>query len=171
MWISNFFSNFYLNWFFSNLSFFERDPHMDSPEAIWVKNTDPLMVMVQNLNLWHNYLISFWFLVPFFACLASRFEKVLIWHKKNLFQRKSKKSIKNIEFHADFKSDEKAFKKCTQKKLWAKQVWLTWVKKEKVHISIMFLLITFFYIFKNFFNGFEISIKFCVFYTNIGCSF
>ncbi len=27
-------SNFYLHWFFSNLSFFERDPHMDSPEGI-----------------------------------------------------------------------------------------------------------------------------------------
>jgi hypothetical protein len=24
-----FFSNFYLHWFFSNLSFIERDPHMD----------------------------------------------------------------------------------------------------------------------------------------------
>ncbi len=32
-----FFSNFYLLWFFSNLSFFERDPHMDSPEGIRVK--------------------------------------------------------------------------------------------------------------------------------------
>ncbi len=31
------FSNFYLHWFFSNLSFFEQDPHMDSPEAIRVK--------------------------------------------------------------------------------------------------------------------------------------
>jgi hypothetical protein len=33
-----FFSNFYLHWFFSNLSFFEQDPHMDSLEAIRVKN-------------------------------------------------------------------------------------------------------------------------------------
>jgi hypothetical protein len=31
------FSNFYLHWFFSNLSFFERDPHIDSPEGIRVK--------------------------------------------------------------------------------------------------------------------------------------
>ncbi len=37
LWISYFFSNFYLHWFFSNLSFFERDPHMDSPEGIRVK--------------------------------------------------------------------------------------------------------------------------------------
>jgi hypothetical protein len=33
------FSNFYLHWFFSNLSFFESDPHMDSPESIRVKYT------------------------------------------------------------------------------------------------------------------------------------
>jgi hypothetical protein len=33
-----FFSKFYLHWFFSNLSFFERDPHMDSPEGIRVNN-------------------------------------------------------------------------------------------------------------------------------------
>ena len=31
-----FFSNFYLYWFFSNLFFFERDHHMDSPEGIRV---------------------------------------------------------------------------------------------------------------------------------------
>ena len=31
------FSNFYLHWLFSNLSFFEQDPHMDSPEGIRVK--------------------------------------------------------------------------------------------------------------------------------------
>jgi hypothetical protein len=30
------FSNFQLHWFFSNLPFFERDTHMDSPEAIRV---------------------------------------------------------------------------------------------------------------------------------------
>jgi hypothetical protein len=31
-------SNFYLYWFFRNLSYFERDPHMDSPEAIRIKS-------------------------------------------------------------------------------------------------------------------------------------
>ncbi len=35
-----FFSNFYLHWFFSNLSFFERDPYMDSPEGIRVSPHD-----------------------------------------------------------------------------------------------------------------------------------
>ncbi len=38
------------------------------------------------------------------------------------------------------------------------------VKVEKVCISVTLLLITFFgTFFKNFFNGFEISMKFCVF--------
>ncbi len=32
-----FFSNFYLHWFFSNLSFFERYPHKYSSEGIRVK--------------------------------------------------------------------------------------------------------------------------------------
>jgi hypothetical protein len=37
-------------------------------------------------------------------------------------------------------------------------------KSEKMHISVTLLLITFFdAFFKNFFNGFEISVKFCVF--------
>ncbi len=31
------FFKFSLHWLFSNLPFFERDPHMDSPEAIWIK--------------------------------------------------------------------------------------------------------------------------------------
>ncbi len=68
---------------------------------------------------------------------------VLIWPKKNFFWKKSKKVSKNAEFHADFESVEKVIKKCTKKKLKAKQVWRTWVKVKKVHISVMFLLITF----------------------------
>ncbi len=36
---------------------------------------------------------------------------------------------------------------------------------EKVHIFVMFLLITFGTFFKNFFIGFEISMKFCIFDT------
>jgi hypothetical protein len=35
-------------------------------------------------------------------------------------------------------------------KIGIKQVWRTWVKVEKVHISVTFLLITFLYIFKTF---------------------
>ncbi len=44
-----FVSNFYLHWFFSNLSFFERDPHLDSPEAIRVKKepVEPVNCNVQ----------------------------------------------------------------------------------------------------------------------------
>jgi hypothetical protein len=41
------------------------------------------------------------------------------------------------KFHADFKSVIKVFKKCTKKKF-DEQV-------EKVHISVLFLLITFFW--------------------------
>ncbi len=45
----HFFSNFYLHWFFSNLSFFERDPHMDSPEGIRV-NSCSLFPFFQTLQ-------------------------------------------------------------------------------------------------------------------------
>ncbi len=55
--------------------------------------------------------------------------------------------IKNAEFHADFESIAKVFKKCTQ----------------NMFVKLV-LLITFFgAFFNNFFNGFEISVKFCVF--------
>jgi hypothetical protein len=46
---------------------------------------------------------------------------VLIWPKK--FVVKNKKMIsENAEFHADFESVEKVVKKCSNKKLSAKQV-------------------------------------------------
>jgi hypothetical protein len=72
---------------------------------------------------------------------------------------------KNAEFHADFKSIEKVLKKCTKKKLLAK----TWRKNALFSLLLMFvklvLLITFFgAFFYNFFNGFKISVKFCVFW-------
>jgi hypothetical protein len=35
---------------------------------------------------------------------------------------KNQKDIKNAEFHADLKSTDKVFKKCTKKNLKAKQV-------------------------------------------------
>ncbi len=54
------FSNFYLHWFFSNLSFVERDPHMDSPEGIRVngpnsKNFPTLFIKKKN----HLAILSF----------------------------------------------------------------------------------------------------------------
>ncbi len=47
-----------------------------------------------------------WEIILQTACLASKFEKVVIWPKKNFFF-KSKKVWKNAEFHADFESNEK----------------------------------------------------------------
>ncbi len=55
----------------------------------------------------------FWFLAPFFARLASKFEKSTNMTKKMFFQ--TKKVSKHAECHADFKSFEKVFKKCTKK--------------------------------------------------------
>ncbi len=51
----------------------------------------------------------------FFARLASKFKKVLIWPKKISFL--IKKVSKNAEFHADFESVEKVVKKCIFSKL------------------------------------------------------
>jgi hypothetical protein len=69
---------------------------------------------------------------------------------KNFFLQKIEKGVKKVEFHAEFESVEKVVKKCTKKKLEAKQVWRTWVKVKKVHFSVTFLLITFlWYIFSN----------------------
>jgi hypothetical protein len=66
---------------------------------------------------------------------------------------------------ADFESVEKVLKKCSKKKLLAK----TWRKYALFSLLLMFvklvllvpILCAFFY---NFFNGFEISVKLCVFY-------
>ncbi len=71
---------------------------------------------------------------------------------------------KNAEFHNDFESVEKVLKKCTIKKLLAKM----WRKKALfslfTHVYQTFFAYNFFWcIFYIFFNGFEISEKFCVF--------
>jgi hypothetical protein len=76
---------------------------------------------------------------------------------------------KNAEFHANFESVEKVLKKCTKKKLLAKK----WRKNALFSLLLMFvklvLLITFVCaFFNNFFNGFEISVKFCVFWHLFG---
>ncbi len=68
---------------------------------------------------------------------------------------------KNAEFHTDFESVENVLKKCTKKKLLAK----TWRKYALFSLLLMFvkldLLITF--LGALFYNGFDISVKFCVF--------
>jgi hypothetical protein len=63
----------------------------------------------------------------------------------------------------------KKFKKNAPKKFLAKQVLsktrsMNMSKSEKVNISVTFLLLTYLgEFFKNFFNGFKINVKFCVF--------
>ncbi len=57
---------------------------------------------------------GFPFFWAFFARLASKFEKVLIWPKK-IFCEQIKIGIKNAKFHADFKSFEKVLQIFTKK--------------------------------------------------------
>ncbi len=56
------------------------------------------------------------FLSRFLRVWLQSIQKVLIlYDKKNIFWKKSKKISKNAEFHADFESVEKVVKKCTKK--------------------------------------------------------
>jgi hypothetical protein len=71
--------------------------------------------------------------------------------KNYLFEKKSKKISKNAEFHADFESVEKVVKKCPDKKVISKTSLTNMSQSEKRAY------------FQNFFNGFEISVKFFVF--------
>jgi hypothetical protein len=125
---------------------------------------------------------------PFFelsrAHLHSKFRKDANKSKKN-FLPKFNMGIKNAEFHADFKSVENVFKNCT-KKLFSKNMTEICTFSTFTHVrqtssffieppatghhqwsgakKKLVLLITFFGAFlKNFFDGFEISIKFCFF--------
>ncbi len=54
--------------------------------------------------------------------MASKFEKSTNMTLKNFFLQKIEKGVKKVEFHAEFESVEKVVKKCTKKKLEAKQV-------------------------------------------------
>ena len=97
------------------------------------------------------------FLSCFLRFCNQSVQKVLIKAKKNFY-------YKTAKFYAAFKSLKKVLKKCTQKKLLAK----TWRKNALFHFyscsSNLFCLKHFFgAFFYNFFNGFEISVKFCVF--------
>ncbi len=60
-----------------------------------------------------THLLNTFFFAPFFASFASKFEKST---KYDQILFLIKKGIKNAEFHADLKSDEKV-KKNTQKKV------------------------------------------------------
>jgi hypothetical protein len=66
--------------------------------------------MGANLNLRHINFICFLILVPFFARLASMFEKVLIRPKKMFFE-KIKKGIKKRRISFSFQIRIKSFKK------------------------------------------------------------
>ncbi len=73
--------------------------------------------------------------------------------------------IKNAEFHADFKSDEKVLKNCT-KKVISKIVMEICTFSTFSHVRQICCAYDFFlvHLLKTF-NGFEISMKFCVFDT------
>ncbi len=84
------------------------------------------------------------FVSQFLRFWLQSYKKVFIW-PKTIFFDKIILDIKNSEFDADFESINKVVTKCTKKKLEPKKVWRTWVKVKKVHISVRFLLITFFW--------------------------
>ncbi len=98
------------------------------------------------------------FLSRFLRVWLQSLKKVLIWPKKFFFQ-KIKKGVKKRRISRWFRIRWKSCEKMHQ------QVWRTWVKVNKVHFSVTLLLIIFFgTFFQNFSNGFEISVKFCVFW-------
>ncbi len=62
----------------------------------------------------HLLNMFFWFLAPFFARLDSKVKKSTNMTFNKIFFWKNKKGIKNAEFHYDFKTIEKVFKKFTK---------------------------------------------------------
>ncbi len=91
----------------------------------------------------------------------SKFRKCIYEQKIFVFKNSIWLS-KNVEFYAGFKSVEKVFKKCT-KKLLAK-TWWKYALFPLLHIFVKFvlLIIIFGAFIWNFFNSFEISMKFYV---------
>ncbi len=105
---------------------------------------------------------------PFFwtscAHLLSKFRKNADKSKKIVFSKNSLWVSKNTEFHADFKFIGKVYKKCTKKSL--ANMWWNYALFPLLlmFVKLVFLITLFWCIFFNFFNGFEISMKFCVFW-------
>jgi hypothetical protein len=90
-------------------------------------------------------------------------QKVQIRAKKIILLKNSIWVSKNAEFHADFESVVKVLKKCT-KKVIGKNMTEICAFSHLIMFVRLVLLITFFgATFYNFFNGFKISVKFCVF--------
>jgi hypothetical protein len=106
----------------------------------------------------HTYHVFYFIFGAVFCAFGLKALKKYKHDLKNL-KNKIKKGIKNAEFLADFKFVEKVLKIYTKKVL--SKTSLTNMSKSG---KSTFLLITFFWnIFENFFNRFEISVKFCVF--------
>jgi hypothetical protein len=111
-----------------------------------------------------HLLKRFLIFLAFFARLASKFEKKY----QNDQQQKIilKRSYQRTQNFMLISNPLDKFLKNAPKKVISKTSLTS--KSEKVHISAMFLLITFVCaFFQNFFNEFEIRVKFCVFYTHI----
>ncbi len=78
---------------------------------------------------------------------------------------KIKKGIKNAEFHADFKSVENFFKKFTKKVVSKISLTNTSKRRKSAYFHHIFADNIFGTFLKNFFNRFEMGVKFCVFDT------
>ncbi len=112
------------------------------------------------------------FLSRFLRIWFQSLQKVLVWPQKFFLAKIQKIYKKNAKFHADFESVEKVVKNAP-KKWQAKQVWRTWVKVKKCIFCHVFANNFCWVDFKKkIFNGFEISVKFCVFWYpySIFCS-
>ncbi len=79
----------------------------------------------------HLQNMFFDFLSRFLRIWLQSLQKGLIWPKKKILGKKSKKISKNAEFHADFESVEKVEKKCNHKKITSKTSLTNMSKSEK----------------------------------------
>jgi hypothetical protein len=70
---------------------------------------------------------------------------------------------KNTEFHADFESIEKVVTKCTEKSYKQNKFDEHEYSEKSAYFCKVFLITFFGAFFQNFLNGYEISVKFCVF--------
>ncbi len=110
-----------------------------------------------------NTFLIFW---DFFLMFGFKVFKKCLYDKK-IVLKKSKKISKNTEFLADFKSVEKLLQNAT-KKVISKTTLMNMSKSENNTYFCHVLAHNFFgAFFQNFFNGFKISVKFCIFFTHI----